>query len=219
MSSRRASAVALAVAATALALIVGGLAFTQVQVITPTAIVTQPAPTPTATAKPKCGAPLGPHYFARDPGKESPNAFGPPVGASTTPEVVDVAKLHICVDWRLMTTLKHVVDGTDPNMRFATHQAWQRVVDDFYGRVVWDKASTGRISFRPGVKVSTFYMLLDSGGVPVVYPWWMIEPDSDYLALPVRRYNGTVTTLFLRLECGLQPIRAASGRPLVLGDF
>ncbi|HSE60719.1 MAG TPA: hypothetical protein VLA88_00315 [Candidatus Saccharimonadales bacterium] len=178
-----------------------------------------PSDTPFFTPQPdECPVRVAPHYYAFDSGKESKNAFGPPV--TVTANMTDMRKLFerpVCGymkaahhkvggDWALFASLKSEVDGTDRNHRFKSVDAWAGSLNEFLSRVDWNKAFL-YVDNRGNTRVGTYYMVRGRDDRPDVRAATKTEPPSHYLVLPVRRHDGTVVKLILRLECGFQPVR------------
>jgi hypothetical protein len=176
-----------------------------------------PTQTPTTPPTFTCAVIAPPHYYRYDDGRESLNAFGPPVesffGFAATRQTftrrmcgfVDIAAQKDGGDWALLATYKHVVDGTDLNQHYKSAQEWAALLDDFMSRIQWDNAVPFR-NLHP-MPAKSYYMLENKQrGPPMVALGHKVEPASNYLLLPVTRYNGTTVWLMLRYECGFQPV-------------
>jgi hypothetical protein len=195
---------------------------------TPTTVAAPPAvatpsgnpstPTEQPQAEPECPVRELPHYYTFDPGKESKNAYGPPIVATANMTTMrSYVERRICGyldvnalewvggDWALFASIKSDVDGTDRNHRYESISTWADDVNEFLPRIQWDQAELF-IDNRGNTHVDSYYMIRGDDYRPDVWPDDKWEGPSEYLILPVRRRDGKLVKTMLRLECGLQPV-------------
>jgi hypothetical protein len=111
-------------------------------------------------------------------------------------------------DRRLFAAIDAVVNGRDPN-RSLTQAQWAAGVDRLVSRdgmfvdarVVTRTVAAGTATF--GMRVVSRDPRTDPG---VIRTRLAHADTGRYLVLPVRRANGQVVRVVLRLRCGFQPV-------------
>lgn len=144
------------------------------------------------------------HFFALDPGKETPNAFGPGVIQTKIDEQIEELHSRRCQDPAL--TASHeaawgLIDKTQINdeaRRLAVDPAaWTTVIGTMEEL---EAASVTSITFVPA-RTATLYMVVDEAGWPIVREGYTVY---DGLALTFTHPDGRAVEL--KLPCGFQPV-------------
>jgi hypothetical protein len=202
-----------------IALALGGLL-----VLPPLASTDAPQPTaqlaPTSPVTPSppqsfCDNPGSPHYYTYEKtGKESEHAFGPPVTHNVKTELADRlcgytvpgTNRRVGGDEALLRALTAKADGTDANRTLTPEQAAAEA-RDFLLRLDWRGSSLVIQASRPKKSFRTMYMVGTPDTAPRIRTTRIDDtPESTYLQIPVRRHDGKIVVLKLRLECGFQPV-------------
>ncbi len=198
---RRRLAAAVIIVGLGLCALVQVLPRTSVTVTTNVPAVAAPAVSPAPVKPAPQAACQGfmdePHWFYRDPGKESKGAIGP---RATTARGLDEHGFRGCLDPSFVSTQLSFVDGTDPNeFRHWSTDQWLAQREALAVRTV----SLERI-YRPARWVYTVYETW-VGGMPFVKATYKYEPASWYWIVTIQKLDHRgVVVLEERDDCGMQ---------------
>lgn len=162
------------------------------------------ADTAAANEQPEVECATSQHFFALDPEKETPNAFGPGVVQTKIDEQIEELHSRRCQDPVL--TASHeaawgLIDKTQINdeaRRLAVDPAAWTVVIGTMEEL--GAASVTSITFVP-TRTATLYMVVDEASWPIVREGYTVY---DGLALTFTHPDGRVVEL--KLPCGFQPV-------------